>query len=559
MKIPHSFAVNPVAAPRVRKVNDRTLQADAIMAQADQQMTATVGKVVGTANEIYQGHIQKQYDSDMIAGGAMLDQLKAKRDGEIANIPVGQGIDRAGEVKKINDRYNSEWTGWSSKNIRNQGHRTVAHDMQLATDAFANDGATYSARQGVVYDQAVNISNINMSSGVYAAQLKANPEDAGALSNLKRDQDALFAAGAQDEATTAANKAAIEIKALEMQDANKVLRAEVLAGEGNFAGAEEAIDSLSGQYTEDERTVQKKKTLANGSFNSLKLIGQNTNTEAGWKEFNENITANKYLTENQKTVLKSQSKSGTDKIMTSQQSTQKSLIADAKKGIYDPVAVSDAFSDDSKDGLSMVGGPKLTKQLTETVSLYDSAKQVKEDGKVWKAGSKASSQGGITSVGNFNRSVTNAQLEGSMSQEMFTDFVDEANKRVKDGEWSPALGREAKRNAMNAFQSSLEGDTAIMGITDTWRPRGYEKDIPMPDSVKTIYRSVNDAFQDQKLMVNEYIDAAPYYAEIEQDLKQWSSVNPNPSPVDIQEKIEKLIKPIKLKTIDRRTVKNANR
>ena len=558
MKIPHSFAVNPVAAPRVRKVNDRTLQADAIMAQADQQMTATVGKVAGTANEVYQGHIQKQYDSDMIAGGAMLDQLKANRDGEISNIPVGQGIDRAGEVKKINDRYNSEWTGWSSKNIRNQGHRRVASDMQLATDAFANDGATYSARQGVVYDQAVNVSNINMSSGVYASQLKANPEDAGALSNLKRDQDALFAAGAQDEATTAANKASIEVKALEMQDANKVLRAEVLAGEGNFAGAEEAIDSLSGQYTEDERTVQKKKTLANGSFNSLKLIGQNTNTEAGWKEFNENITANKYLTANQKTVLKSQSKSGTDSILKSQQSTQKSLIADAKKGIYDPVAVTDAVSDDSKDGLSMVGGSKLNTQLTETVSLYDSAKQVKEDGNLWKTGSKSLATGGVSTVRNFDKKVTDTVLEGNMSQEMFTDFVDEANERVKNGDWSPALGREAKRNAMNAFQSSLEGETAIMGINDGgWFGAAYDE--PMPDSVKTVYRSVNDAFQDQKLMVNEYIEAAPYYAEIEQDLKQWSSVNPNPSPVDIQEKIEKLIKPIKLKTIDRRTLKNANR
>ena len=559
MKIPHSFAVNPVAAPRVRKVNDRTLQADAIMAQADQQMTATVGKVAGTANEIYQGHIQKQYDSDMIAGGAMLDQLKAKRDGEIANIPVGQGIDRAGEVKKINDRYNSEWTGWSGKNIRNQSHRTVANDMQMATDAFANDGATYSAKQGVVYDQAVNVSNINMSSGVYASQLKANPEDAGALSNLKRDQDALFAAGAQDEATTAANKASIEVKALEMQDANKVLRAEVLSSEGSFDDASEVIDGLSGLYTEDEKTVLKKKTLANGSFNSFKLIGQNTNTEAGWKEFNENITANKYLTANQKTVLKSQSKSGTDKILGSQQTTQQSLIDNAKKGIYDPVAVSDLFSDDTKDGLSMVDGPKFTKQLTETVSLYDSAKQVKEDGNLWKAASKATSQTGIASVGNFNRNVTNAQLEGSMSQEMFTDFVDEANKRVKDGDWSPALGREAKRNAMNAFQSSLEGETAIMGVTDTWRPRGYEKDIPMPDSVKSIYRSVNDAFQDQKLMVNEYIDAAPYYAEIEQELKQWSSVNPNPSPVDIQEKIEKLTQPIKDETNEAIILKNASR
>ena len=558
MKIPHNFAVNPVAAPRVRKVNDRTLQADAIMAQADQQMTATVGKVAGTANEIYQGHIQKQYDSDMIAGGAMLDQLKAKRDGEISNIPVGQGIDRAGEVKKINDRYNSEWTGWSGKNIRNQSHRTVANDMQMATDAFANDGATYSARQGVVYDQAVNVSNINMSSGVYASQLKANPEDAGALSNLKRDQDALFAAGAQDEATTAANKASIEVKALEMQDANKVLRAEVLAGEGNFAGAEEAIDSLSGQYTEDERTVQKKKTLANGSFNSLKLIGQNTNTEAGWKEFNENITANKYLTANQKTVLKSQSKSGTDKILSSQQTTQRSLIADAKKGIYDPVAVSDAGGDDSKDGLSMVGGSKLNKQLTETVSLYESAKQVKEDGKLWKTGSKSLATGGVSTVRNFDKKVTDTVLEGNMSQEMFTGFVDEANERVKDGDWSPALGREAKRNAMNAFQSSLEGETAIMGINDGgWFGAAYDE--PMPASVQTVYRSVNDAFQEQKLMVNEYIGAAPYYSEIEQDLKQWSSVNPNPSPVDIQEKIEKLTQPIKDETNEAIILENANR
>ena len=556
MKIPTNFAVNPVAAPRVRKVNDRTLQADAIMAQADQQMTATVGKVAGTANEIYQGHIQKQYDSDMIAGGAMLDQLKAKRDSEISNIPVGQGIDRAGEVKKINDRYNSEWTGWSGKNVRNQGHRRVASDMQLATDAFANDGATYSARQGVVYDQAVNVSNINMSSGVYASQLKANPEDAGALSNLKRDQDALFAAGAQDEATTAANKASIEVKALEMQDANKVLSAKVLSGDGKFDEAAEAIDSLSSQYTEDEKTVLKTETLSKGAYSAYQLIGQNIDSASGWKEQGKQITENKHIDEKHKTVLRSQVTAGENKILKAQESTVRGLIADGKKGIYDPVAVTDAVSDDTKDGLSMVGGPKLDKLLTETVSLYDSAKQVKEDGKLWKAGSK--SNGGISFVGNFNRKVTEAQLEGNMSQEMFTDFVDEANKRVKDGDWSPALGREAKRNAMNAFQSSLEGETAIMGINDGgWFGAAFDE--PMPDSVKTVYRSVNDAFQDQKLMVNEYIDAAPYYAEIEQDLKQWSSINPNPSPVDIQEKIEKLTQPIKDETNEAIILKNANR
>tara|TARA_R110000772_G_scaffold188617_2_gene299668 strand:- start:99 stop:1559 length:1461 start_codon:yes stop_codon:yes gene_type:complete len=486
----------------------------------------------------------------------MLDQLKAKRDGAIANIPVGKGIDRAGEVKKLNDYYNDQWTGWSSKNIRNQGHRRVANDMQLATDAFANDGATYSARQGVVYDQAVNVSNINMASGVYTATLKANPYDAGALSNLERNEDALFAAGAQTEATTAANKAAINVKALEMQDANKVLSAKVLSGDGKFDEAAEAIDSLSSQYTEDEKTVLKTETLSKGAYSAYQLIGQNIDSASGWKEQGKQITENKHLDAKHKTVLRSQVTAGENKILKAQESTQASLIADAKKGIYDPVVVSDAFSDDSKDGLSMVGGPKLTKQLADTVSLYDSAKQVKEDGKLWKAASKTN--GGISFVGNFNRKVTEAQLEGNMSQEMFTDFLDEANKRVKDGQWSESIGREAKRNAMNAFQSSLEGETAIMGINDGgWTGAAFDE--PMPDSVKTIYRSVNDAFQDQKLMVNEYIDAAPYYAEIEQDLKQWSSINPNPSPVDIQGKIEKLIKPIKLKTRDRKTVKNANR
>jgi hypothetical protein len=556
MKIPYNFSVNPVASPQVRKVNDRTLQADAIMAEADQQLTSAVGGAVATGNEIYQGHIQKQYDTDMVAGAAMMDQLKAKRDGEIANIPVGSGIDRAGQVKKINDRYNSEWEGWAGSNIRNKDHRTVRNATENAKKAFANDGATYSARQGVAYDQALNISNLDKSIAMQQSLLVQDPTNAGALAEIQKAELAKFNIGAQTEAMALENNRKHSIKALDMQDANTMLRAEVLAAEGDYEAAEKSIDSLSSQYTADERSVEKTKILANGTYNRFKLEAQQTNTVSGWDNLEESLKENKYPTDSQRSVLNSSIVAGREKIKDDQTATKKRIIGEAKRGIHDPVDVSELYNDDSKNGLSMVGGREFDKVLNKTVSLYESAKQVKEDGKLWKAGSAVN--GGISFVGNFNKKVTEAQLEGNMSQEMFTDFIDDANKRVKDGDWSPALGREAQRIALNAFESSLEGETAIMGINDGgfW---GAAFDEPMPDSVKSVYRAVNNAYQDQKLSVNEYIDAAPYYASIREDLLEWSAINPNWSPTDVQKKIEKLIEPIKAKTRDVIANRNANK
>ena len=527
MKIPHNFAVNPVAAPRVRKVNDRTLQADAIMAQADQQMTATVGKVVGTANEIYQGHIQKQYDSDMIAGGAMLDQLKAKRDGEIANIPVGQSIDRAGEVKKINDRYNSEWTGWSSKNIRNQNHRTVARDMQLATDAFANDGATYSARQSVVYDQAVNVSNINMSSGVYAAQLKANPEDAAALSNLKRDQDALFAAGAQDEATTAANKASIEIKAFEMQDANKVLRAEVLAGEGNFAGSEEVIDSLSSLYTEDEKTVLKTETLSKGAFNAYKLIAQNTESGAAWKELGQQIIGNKHLDAKHKTVLMSQVKSGMDKIDKGQKATDRKYLSESRRGTFDIEQYRADMLNDTEDGLSTVGSVAMEDAYIQNASLYNSKAQISSDRSIYSQASKI-----INDVTNYSEKVAKWQMNGKMSQDDLLKELKVVKQKGKDREWSEPVVRQAERELMLAYNSSLGGSPMV---TASW----YEWDEEMPEPVAKVYGTVNQEFLAQDKTLGNFVDFSDSSERIRNGLKEWIDTNPNPTPSEVQEQAKK--------------------
>tara|TARA_R110000803_G_scaffold140562_1_gene207093 strand:- start:599 stop:2233 length:1635 start_codon:yes stop_codon:yes gene_type:complete len=527
MKIPHNFAVNPVAAPRVRKVNDRTLQADAIMAQADQQLTATVGKAVGTANEIYQGHIQKQYDSDMIAGGAMLDQLKAKRDGEISNIPVGQGIDRAGEVKKINDRYNSEWTGWSGKNIRNQGHRRVASDMQLATDAFANDGATYSARQGVVYDQAVNVSNINMSSGVYAAQLKANPEDAAALSNLKRDQDALFASGAQDEATTVANKAAIGIKALEMQDANKVLRAEVLSSEGKFDEASEVLDGLSSQFTKDEVTVLKTETLSKGAFSAYKLIGQNTDSGAAWKELGQQIAENKHLDAKHKIVLMSQVESGMDKIDKGQKAIDRKYSSESRRGLFDIEQYREDMLNDTEDGLSTVGSAAMEDAYIQNASLYNSKAQISSDRSIYSQASKV-----IGDVTKYSEKVAKWQMDGKMTQDDLLKELKVVKKKGKDRDWSEPVVRQAERELMLAYDSSLGGSPMV---TASWR----KWDEEMPEPVAKVYGTVNQEFLAQDKTLGNFVDFSDSSERIRNGLKEWIDTNPNPTPSEIQEQSKK--------------------
>jgi len=533
MKIPTNFAVNPVAAPRVRKVNDRTLQADAIMAQADQQMTATVGKVVGTANEIYQGHIQKQYDSDMIAGGAMLDQLKAKRDSEISNIPVGKGIDRAGEVKKINDRYNSEWTGWASKNIRNQDHRTVARDMQLATDAFANDGATYSAKQGVVYDQAVNVSNINMSSGVYAARLKENPFDAGALSNSLRDQDALFAAGAQDEATTAANKAAINVKALEMQDATKVLRAEVLSSEGSFDKAGEVIDSLSSQYTEDEKTVLKTETLSKGAFSAYKLIGQNTESGADWKELGQQIAGNKHLDAKHKTVLMSQVKSGMDKIEKGQKAIDRKYSSESRRGLFDIEQYRADMLNDTEDGLSTIGSEAMEDAYIQNASLYNSKAQISSDGSIYSQASKGEDKGGNDDVMDYSEKVELWQMNGKMSQDDLLRELKVVKQKGKDREWSKPVVRQAERELMLAYDSSLGGSPLI---TDKWLQMWDEE---MPEPVAKVYGTVNQEFLAQDKTLGNFVDFSDSSERIRNGLKEWIDTNPNPTPSEIQEQSKK--------------------
>jgi len=178
MRIPHSFDVAPVAAPRVRSIDhSNVMRANALMEQADQGLIKGVDTAVQTGNEIYQDHIQKQYTTDMIAGGAMRDQMKIKRDEAIGNIPVDSSVDYDREVKLINEDYNKQWEKWAGENIRNKDHPLVRQARQQSVDEFRADGDVTSARLGVMYENARNESNLDFDKSISMRALTENLSD----------------------------------------------------------------------------------------------------------------------------------------------------------------------------------------------------------------------------------------------------------------------------------------------------------------------------------------------------------------------------------------------
>jgi len=533
MKIPHNFQVTPIAAPRVRKVNDKTMQANAIQEQAEQGLVRGVNAAVQTGNEIYQDHIQKQYDTDMIAGSAMLDQLQFKRDSDIKKIPVDSSVDYAAEVKKINDNYNAQWKGWSKSNIRNQDHPTVRQLRQESIDAFENDGATSSARLGVQYEDARNISNIELAEGILASQLKADPYNAATVQKLQSYQDARLSLGAITEADATAGKAAIQSQAYKMADGQTMQTAEQFAYAGDYDAAAEVLDKqLSPEYSKDDRKDAKDKILGAGSYNRFNDMASSTNTVSGWKLYGEDLKDEKYMSAGNKKLLNSRKTKGLSVIEAGQKANLKRMVADSVRGDFDSTAYEIGAANDSRAGLSMVASAKVKNAMIENASLYTSAVQVKDDKRAF---TEASKTGGIAED-EFD-DILAMQLTGSMTEDQLVESMKDSKQKVKDGEWSAAVGRQMEREAMKAYQSSLEDDTAIRGIDEAWYR--FDKDVPMPEQVVTVYKAVNDSLRRQNELLGGFVDATSTLSQIRTDMTEWVEQNPNASAADIQEQAKK--------------------
>jgi len=533
------------------------MKANAIQEQAKQGLVAGVNKAVQTGDAIYQDHIQKQYGTDMIAGSAMLDQLQFKRDSDIKKIPVDSSVDYAAEVKKINESYNTQWKGWSKKNIRNQGHPTVRQLRQQSIDAFETDGATTSAKLGVQYEDARNISNIELAEGILSTQLKADPYNSDTVAKMQSYQDARLSLGAITQAEATSNKSAIQTQAYKMADGQTMQAAEQLAYTGDYDAAAEVLDEqLSPEYTKADRKDAKDKILGAGSYNRFNDMASSTTTVSGWDLYGKDLKDEKYMESGSKKLLNSRKTKGLSVIETGQKANLKRMVSDSVRGDFDSTAYEIGAANDSKAGLSMVASPKVKNAMIENATLFTSAVQVKDDQRLLREASKTD---GIAER-EFD-DILAMQLTGSMTEDQLVESMKDSKQKVKDGEWSAAVGRQMEREAMKAYYASLEDDASTqmgegIGFIFGGILRGGETEIPMPAQVVSVYQSVSDSLRDQNELLGSFVDASQTLGDIRTDLIEWVEQNPNATPAEVQEQSKKQTDIIKRQTRNELRLRN---
>lgn len=154
--------------------------------------------------------LENQFQTDMIAGESMANSLKAKRDAEIKSIPVKGNIDYQKEVDQINHKYDTEWRGWTEKNIRNRDYDRVENMRKTAVKSFEEDGKQFGNTYGVKYEKDRDINRIELAEGINITDLDNNPYDEVSLLSLKNAQHARVELGVQTEAEAQANILAID-------------------------------------------------------------------------------------------------------------------------------------------------------------------------------------------------------------------------------------------------------------------------------------------------------------------------------------------------------------
>jgi len=526
------------------------MQANAIQEQAKQGLVAGVNKAVQTGDAIYQDHIQKQYGTDMIAGSAMLDQLQFKRDSDIKKIPVDSSVDYAAEVKKINESYNTQWKGWSKKNIRNQGHPTVRQLRQQSIDAFETDGATTSAKLGVQYEDARNISNIHLAQGINAGRMKVEPDNQSLVAEARGYEDALLSIGAQDEATTEAKKSAIQVNAWEMSDAQKTLSAERLAFEEKDEEAAALIDSLSELNTEEDKAEIKRETFGAGSYNRFNNQASRTTTIDGWGQYSEAVKKDPYLSPPQKYDLLQRDAAGNRAIVKSQKSVYDDLDSVAQEGGEFLVEYDRLAKVDSAEGMSTIASKVKRDALIRTSNLAKSSRQRAEDKALYsKAVVKKT---GNSDVLKLNNDIYESSFEGTMSD----DNLKKTLKRIDSMDVAEGIKREAEWKALQAHRGSIASDPDAYTIRRAGIERVGRQFGELSEGQKSAAVSFDEAFDDQKLELNNYIDFAETRTWGEEVIAKFGQDNPKPSASDIAEVTKTLTDYVKGKTRQEQLLRN---
>lgn len=528
-RIPFNPSLRPVAASQVRASSDQSQYGIAVQERATQNLVGAARDATLAGGKVYVNELEKQFNTDMLAGGAMLDELKFKRDEELSKIPVDSSVDYDKVSGEINARYNREWDSWSQKNIRNLNHDIVADMRQSSVNAFTIDGKTTAEKGGVVYENKRNLNQLEKSDGIYATQLKRNPNDPAALDGLYRNQDARVLAGFQTEAEAAANKAAIQNKAFDENDDQVKQMMDQLVYDGRYEEAEGLVEKFSPNTSKADALEIKNDLFGASTYNRFNNIASGVKTLEGWDAFDAEVKDDKYMSQDRhKAALDNRSTAGRRKILKAQDRNMLEIGREAAKGEFDVTDWQLRSLDGSENGVQDPTG-KLMEEYINKASLYTSKLQVKEDAKLF---TQATKEGDAESQ--YNK-LLKLQINGEMREAEFFKVMDE----IRGKSYAEPVRRQMEREAFKAFDASLAGGE--MEDYDGVFAFGGE---PVPAQAQSVYQAFTVAMQKQDAMVGSYIDGAENVASVREKVAEWSKVNPSPSAAEVEKFTKSIVDPI---------------
>ncbi|GAF71287.1 unnamed protein product, partial [marine sediment metagenome] len=199
-------------------------------------------------------------------------------------------------------------------------------------------------------------------------------------------------------------------------------------------------------------------------------------------------------------------------------------------GIFDLNAYRAASANDTAEGLSMVSSDAMEDAYILNASLYNSKEQISSDKSIYTRASRSVASGGDKGVKQQADKISKWQMNGQMTQEDLIKELKHIKKQGKERKWGKPVIRQMEREIMLAHEASLS-DSVL--IEDDWF------NTEMPHGVAKAYEVINPAFLDQDKRLGEFLNYSGNSERIKAGLKEWSDINPEPSPPEIKEEATK--------------------
>lgn len=544
------ISFNPtIYAPDAPNVPIPKVQYNDFEVKAYNHMAKSFSDGLGDLDKVFKKNKEDQFNVDMIAGESMLNTLDAKRKEEIQNIPIESGVNYEEQTNKINSKYNKEWDKWSKTNIRNLDNEDIERLRKTASMKFENGGDEFSAIYGIDYEKKRNINSIELTEGLAAQRLEENPNDESAKQQLMNAQFMRTNIGVQTESEEQQNKYAIEQRINKRNDEIVETDVKNLVFDGDYEQAEKRMEDYSDNVTEPLKQQRRNQLFASSTYNRFNAMASDIRTLDDVEQYKKQVKADTYMSEDKhKQILFNRADRAEQQIVKNRKRNLKSFIKDAENRELNFEQLETALADDTETGVYHDGDPETIERRLLSIQNIAVGEELREQDKdEYKKASKKPDSGGVEKVYDEHQDLLGFQLKGDMQLQQFDSRMKKYDKWLKNNEISVPVHRQLQRELVNSLAIGLEDDQMIKDMS-VWKPWVTNEDLTHNEI--SIYKSLTKTYQQQNEAVGKFIeDENTSFKTVSEDVRQWVDANPDASPSETKEFIEKTIKPIRLLTL----------